>query len=129
MRFAASSTRWRVRVGGPTSVVKDIVGRDPESFKTIAERYIVGNPLAKQTLGNKLRAAKNLMKTMLTMVPDIERYRRDHGQPQLENPEFSSQNREWLDEHENQHVKSETDESGGTKLSDNSAKNHTAAAG
>ena len=93
-----------MEVGGPTSVVKDIVGREPESFKTIAERYIVGNPLAKQTLVNKLRAAKNLVKTMLTMVPDIEKYQREEGQPQLENTKFASQNREWLDEHKNQHL-------------------------
>ncbi len=77
--YNAEAYTGTMKVGGPTTVIKDIVGRDPESFKTIAERYIVGNPLAKQTLGNKLRAAKNLMKTMLTMVPDIERYRRDHG--------------------------------------------------
>jgi len=118
-----------MEIGGATTVVKDIVGREPESFKTIAERYIVGNPLAKQTLGNKLRAAKNLVKMMLTMVPDIGKYRRDHGQPQLENTKFSSRNREWLDEHKNKHAKSETDESGVTKRSDESAKNHTAAAG
>lgn len=117
-----------MKLGGPTSVVKDIVGREPESFKTIAERYIVGNPLAKQTLRNKLRAVKNLVKTMVTIVSDIEKYQREEGQPHLENTEFASQNREWLDEHENQHLNYEFSELDAAEMSDKSARNHIAIA-
>ena len=89
-----------MEVSAPTSVVKDIVGRDPEDFETIARRYIADSSVAKPSVVNKLRALKNLMKVMLTLVPDLETYHRAQGHPTLKNPEFAFQNKEWRAEHE-----------------------------
>ena len=89
-----------MEVSAPTSVVKEIVGRDPEDFETIARRYIADSSVAKPSVVNKLRALKNLVKVMLTRVPDLETYQRVQGHPTLKNPEFSYQNQEWRAEHE-----------------------------
>ena len=98
-----------MEVGGPTTVIKDIVGRDPEDFQTIAKRYIVGNPIAKQTVVNKLRAVKNLMKVIFTLVPDLEKYQKEQGHPAIDNMEFSYQNKEWLKEREIQQASSKNE--------------------
>jgi hypothetical protein len=89
-----------MEVSAPTSVVKEIVGRDPEDFETIARRYIAASSVAKPSVVNKLRALKNLVKVMLTYVPDLETYHRRQGHPTLESPEFCYQNKEWRGEHE-----------------------------
>ncbi len=89
-----------MEVSAPTSVVKDIVGRDPEDFETIARRYIAESSVATPSVVNKVRALKNLMKVMLTRVPDLETYHRAQGHPTLNNPEFCYQNKEWRAEHE-----------------------------
>ncbi len=89
-----------MEVCAPTSVVKEIVGRDPEDFETIAKRYIADSSVAKPSVVNKLRALKNLVKVMLTRVPDLETYHRARGHPTLNNPEFCYQNKEWRTEHE-----------------------------
>ena len=78
-----------MEVSAPTSVVKDIVGREPEDFETIARRYIAESSVAQPSVVNKLRALKNFMKVMLTRIPDLETYHRTQGHPTLSNPEFS----------------------------------------
>ena len=52
-----------MEVSAPTSVVKDIVGREPEEFETIARRYIAESSVAKPSVVNKLRAPKNLVRS------------------------------------------------------------------
>ena len=89
-----------MEVSAPTSVVKDIVGREPEDFETIARRYIADSSVAQPSVVNKLRALKNFMKVMLTRIPDLETYHRTQGHPTLSNPKFSYQNKEWRAEHE-----------------------------
>ena len=89
-----------MEVSAPTSVVKDIVGRDPEDFETIARRYIAESSVATPSVVNKLRALKNFVKVMLTHIPDLDTYHRTQGHPTLNNPEFSYQNEEWRAEHE-----------------------------
>ena len=89
-----------MEVSAPTRVVKDIVGRDPEDFETIARRYIADSSVAKRSVVNKLRAVKNLVKVMLTRVPDLEAYHRVQGHPTLKNSQFCYENKEWRTEHE-----------------------------
>ncbi len=89
-----------MEVSAPTSVVKEIVGRDPEDFETIAKRYIADSSVVRPSVVNKLRALKNLIKVMLTRVPDLETYHGAQGHPALQNPEFCYQNKEWRTEHE-----------------------------
>lgn len=86
-------------VGGATSVVKDIVGREAEDFETIARRYIEANPEAEQTVISKLRAVKNIMKVILTPAPDLNKYESDMNFPTFKNMLLSSDSQEWRKEH------------------------------
>ncbi len=85
-----------MEVSSPTSVVKDIVGREPEDFETIARRYIADSSVAKTSVVNRLRALKNFVKVMLTRVPDLETYHHVQGHPTLKNPELCYQNKESM---------------------------------
>lgn len=84
-----------MEVSAPTSVVKDIVGREPEDFETIARRYIADSSVVDPSVLNKLRAFKNLVKIILTRVPDMKTYHRAQGHPVLKDPQFCYQNKEW----------------------------------
>ena len=100
-----------MELGGVTSVVEDITGRRPEDFRSIAEGYIHGNPLISQTISNRLRALKNLAKTILTRVPDISAYQMTQAQPVIKNPKLSTDNTEWREERLRQPPRCERPES------------------
>ncbi len=88
---------------GVTSVVMDITGRDPEDFETIARRVLADMPESKQSFGNKIKAIKNLMKTMFTKEPDMEAYERKQYFPQfMHGLKYAQENAEWVKIHENQ---------------------------
>ncbi len=86
-------------LGAPTNVVKEITGKEAEDFETIARRYLGENPATKQTLGNKIRAIKNMVKALLTKPWDMVKYEKQQGFPKFENMKLSSQSDEWRTEH------------------------------
>ncbi len=86
-------------LGGPTDVVKEITGKEAEDFETIARRYLGAIPAAKQSLGNKLRAVKNMLKALLTKPLDMIEYEKQQGFPIFENMMLSSQSDEWRTAH------------------------------
>jgi len=92
--------RTALTIDAPNNVVRDIGGRDPEDFETIARRYIAERPEAKRTMVNKLKAIKFFIKMLLTPSPDMDKYERDQGHPLIANPEYSSDSNEWLSTHE-----------------------------
>jgi len=98
--YIQEATLGTFAMGAPTSVVMDIVGREAEDFETIARRYIDEDPAAQRTLTNKLRALLNMVKVMLTPVPDLDRYEREMGFPLFKDMELSSKSKEWCQEHE-----------------------------
>ena len=74
-------------------------GRDAEDFETIARRYVDEDPAARRTFTNKLRAILNMMKTMLTPAPDLDRYEREMGFPAFRDMELSPKSEEWCEAH------------------------------
>ena len=84
-------------VGAPTDHVQEICGRPPESFETIARRYIAQPDLIFPGLraGTKLEALALMVKMMLTRAPDLDRWRREHGHPMLREPVLAHDSREW----------------------------------
>lgn len=64
-----------------TTVVKDITGREPEDFETIARRSFKNSPEMKLTLGNKLRTFKSFMKMMFAKEPSINKIKSKYGHP------------------------------------------------
>ena len=84
-------------VGAPTNHVQEICGRPPESFETIARRYIAQPNLIAPGLraGTKLGALAFMVKMMLTRAPDLDRWERDRGHPMLEKPVPAHDSGDW----------------------------------
>ena len=68
-------------IGGVTSVVKDITGKDPESFDTIVRREINKRTNLKPGLINKIKAIKNFLKILITKEPDLDHFERTQHFP------------------------------------------------
>nr|WP_299171637.1 NmrA family NAD(P)-binding protein [uncultured Allomuricauda sp.] len=83
--------------GGTTNVVRELTGREPESFETIARRAVADMPHAKQSFGNKLKAIFNFMKIAFTRTPNLKAFEKQqffpnfmHGMNQV------SDNKNWI---------------------------------
>ena len=84
-------------VGAPTDHVQEICGRPPESFETIAKRYIAQPDLIARGLraGTKLGALAFMVKMILTRAPDFDRWERKRGHPMLREPVLAHDSRDW----------------------------------
>jgi uncharacterized protein YbjT (DUF2867 family) len=84
-------------VGAPTDHVQEICGRPPESFETIARRYIAQPDLIAPGLraGTKLGALAFMVKMLLTRAPDLDRWERERGHPMLREPVLAHDSRDW----------------------------------
>jgi uncharacterized protein YbjT (DUF2867 family) len=70
--FLRDYQRGSFGVGAPTDAVHEVGGAPPESFDTIAHRYLMDSPLARRSLGSRLRATWNIVRALLTPAPDID---------------------------------------------------------
>jgi len=86
-------------INAPTSVVRDIVGKEADDFETIARNYLGNIPMAKQTLANKLKALVFMIKTIFTQAWDMEKFERERGFPKFKNMMLSSQSDDWRRKH------------------------------
>ena len=61
--------KGRFAVGAPTNFVKELTGRDPEDFETIARNFIDTSPYKQRSLTNKLMALKKFMNLFFVKLP------------------------------------------------------------
>jgi NAD(P)H dehydrogenase (quinone) len=86
-------------INAPTSVVKDIVGKEADDFETLARRYLIDQPIARQTFSNKIKAIFFMIRAMLLRTWDMEKFEKERGFPKFQNMMFSSESDEWRNEH------------------------------
>lgn len=86
-------------INAPTTVVKDIVGKEADDFETIARRYLKDNPMVKQSLLNKIKTMRIMMKAMLTTKWNVKKYEIEQGFPNFKNMLLSNDSNEWKKEH------------------------------
>ena len=80
-------------------MVRELTDREPEDFETITRRIVATRPEAVQTVGNKLKAIRNLMKILVTRVDaDAIEHRRDHVL--LKSPTFVRDSQAWREKHD-----------------------------
>lgn len=93
-------------VGAPTDHVELITGQKPESFESIASRYLANPSLIHPMItdSGKLGAIAFIMRMMLTHVPDFDQWERDRGHPVLNTPMIATENKEWLASAEKQQL-------------------------
>lgn len=92
--------RGAFAVHAPNDVVRELTGREPEDFETIARRVVAVRPEAVRSFANKLRAIRNFSRILLAAKPDataIER-RRDHVL--LKTPTFVGDSPDWRARHD-----------------------------
>lgn len=97
-QYAEDTRRGAFAVGAPTSHVFDLTGRAPETFESIARRYVANPGLIRRdfSAGTKAGALFGLAKMMLTRVTDFDRWEADRGHPMLSDPQFAPGSSEWI---------------------------------
>lgn len=90
-------------VNGATTVVKDITGKDPEDFETMARKALANLPESKKSFNNKLKAIGNFIAMLFTRLPNLNKYDAEQEFPQFKNGfNYVQDNKEWVEIHENQ---------------------------
>jgi NAD(P)H dehydrogenase (quinone) len=92
--------RGAFAVHAPNNVVRDLTGREPESFETFTRRVVAARPEAVQTFGNKLKAINNFMKILLTAKIDPDVVARQQEHVLLKSPKFVLDSQAWSKKHD-----------------------------
>ncbi len=98
-RYTQEYKRGTFAVDAPNSVVRDLSGREPEDFETIARRVIANRAEARRTLANRLRALRNFARILMTssLNADAIEQRRDHVL--LKHSTFADESQTWRRTH------------------------------
>lgn len=98
--YADEYRRGAFAVHAPSNAVRELTGREPEDFETIARRIVATRPEAVRTAGNKLKAIRNFMSILFTakIDPDAIERRRDHVL--LKSPTFVRDSQAWREHHD-----------------------------
>lgn len=86
-------------LNAPTTVIKDIVGKEADNFETITRRYLKDNPMVKQSLLNKIKTMGIMMKAMTTAKWNMKKYEKEQGFPIFEKMMPSNDSEEWKSEY------------------------------
>ena len=86
-------------VGAPTTVVRELTGREPEDFEVICRRYVAERAEAIPTLSNKMGALSRLLRAKLMRTPDMDAFQRDQNHPPLLDAAFAQDADEWREMH------------------------------
>jgi NAD(P)H dehydrogenase (quinone) len=104
--YAEALRNGAYEIGAPTDHVEIITGQKPESFDSIARRYLADPGLIHPNLSNggKLSALAFMLRMMLTRAPDYDRWEQERGHPQLDAPVIATESKEWLASAERQQL-------------------------
>ena len=92
--------RGAFAVHAPTNIVRELTGREPEDFETIARRVVAARPEAVPTVGNKLKAIRNFLNILLTAKVDPDAIERRRGHVLLKSPTFVRDSQAWSEKHD-----------------------------
>jgi NAD(P)H dehydrogenase (quinone) len=98
IRYYAQEIRHGAfEMGAPTDHVELVTGNKPESFESIARRYLDDPSLIHPQLskGGKLAAFAFLFRMILSRVPDFDQWERDKKFPMLNNPVLAHDSEQW----------------------------------
>jgi uncharacterized protein YbjT (DUF2867 family) len=98
IRYYAEEIRHGAyETGAPTDHVERITGRKPESFESIARRYLDNPSLIhpRFSKGGKLAAFAFMFRMLLSRVPNFDQWEREKGFPVLNEPVLAHESEEW----------------------------------
>ena len=95
--YAEELRRGAFEIGAPTDHVEVVTGQKPESFESIARRYLSDPSLIKSGLskGGKLGALAFMVRMLLRRVPNYDQWERDRGHPMLIEPVLAQDSSQW----------------------------------
>ncbi len=85
--------------GAPTDAVERVGGKRPDTIDDIARYYVETDPLARQTLANKVRAFSLLSKIMVASPLDREKFERAREFPTTPARKYAMADDLWLAKH------------------------------
>lgn len=89
-------------IGAPTDHVEQVCARAPESFEATVRRYVAEpeRVWARLAIGTRAGALRMMLATLLTPVPDLDRWEAERGHPALRAPLLAHESDEWRAAHE-----------------------------
>ena len=105
--FALEQVRWYIEdhradafaAGAPTTVVADLLGRQPERFADIVRRYAASDPRTRQGLGNLGSALASLARVAVTPNPRLDHLAEISGFPRGGAFSLAAASADWADSH------------------------------
>ena len=91
--------RGAFAVNAPTRDVEVVGERTPESFESIARRYLAEHPELRPSFAGKLKAIGGFVKILLTRAPDVAAVETQKDFVMLKDPAFCQDDAEWRDSH------------------------------
>lgn len=95
--YLAELQRGAFAIGAPTEHVREVGGRPPEPFESIARRYIQQPALIHPQLaiGSKFDAVRFILRMLRTRAPDFDAWEGKRGHPLLTDPVLAPDCDEW----------------------------------
>jgi uncharacterized protein YbjT (DUF2867 family) len=97
--FLQDYQRGSFGVGAPTDVVREVGGVVPEGFETIVRRYVRHSPLARRTIGSRVRAVVHILGALLTRAPDLNAISARLGLPRVSHASLAADSVRWRSTH------------------------------
>ena len=85
--------------GAPTDAVARVGGKRPDTIDDIARHYVETDPLARQTLANKIRAFSLLSKIVVASPLNRDEFERSREYPSSRSPTYAMADEQWLATH------------------------------
>lgn len=96
--YVADHCRGAFALGAPTPDVLEVTGRPPEDFATVARRY-AARPEARRSIGSRVRAWADFLRTPLMPGYDLDRLDRALDLPRPVTPRLAADDAAWRAAH------------------------------
>jgi len=98
--YAEEYRRGSFAVNAPTNTVRDVGGKNPDTFESIVHRRIAHDPTLSRSFGRSAKAMAGFLKILATRPFDLERTQADRDYVRLADPTFCRDDGTWLASHE-----------------------------
>jgi len=97
--FLLDYQRGSFGVGAPTDAVREVGGREPEDFETIARRYVAQSPFSRKSPAAMAKAAWNMARAVATPVPDLDALAQKLNIPRIQHASLAADSAGWRNSH------------------------------
>ena len=121
VHYVREYRRGSFELGAPTDVVREVTGRPAEDFTSTVRRYVAADPATRRTVGNTVRAIRDLARIAVTPPLNVARWERQQHMPEIQDPEDSVDAAEWHRTHARPNAFGVSRRAGGTARAERAA--------